>query len=262
LHRHPSDVAVGVGASLNFPWSKATRVVVSIALFSYMTLVILGPLSNPIASEHLTAPLGRWVAPIHHALFLGHGYRFFGPDPGPSHSLLFKVTGQNGEVVEGRIPERQRHWPRLLYHRWFMLSESTFEELAFTPDEESHRRNLADLDKQIDESRKRGELASLEKLKMERRRQQISYPLTRQRIDQLLMAISRHLLDRYDGQSVELSVQERLIALPEDVRSGVQLADPRYLTQPQKIASYTRDELSASAAGDAADGTRRSASGN
>jgi len=224
-------------------WSKPSRVVVSILLSGYLFLVILGPLSNPIASEHLTGPLGRLVAPLHHAIFLGHGYRFFAPEPGPSHLLLFRIVSSDGEIVEGKFPDRGQHWPRLLYHRWFMLSESIFEEHAFTPDEETHRKNLAELDMRIEEFRKRGELVSLEKAKMERQRQQIAYPQTRQRIDQLLIAISRHLLDRYDGQSVELLVQERLIPLPEDVRSGVPLTDSRYLSPPQRIASYSRDEL-------------------
>ena len=58
-------------------------------------------------------------------LYLNHGYEFFAPDPSGTHVIDFQVTQPNGEVVEGRLPSHELHWPRLLYHRHMMLAEQT-----------------------------------------------------------------------------------------------------------------------------------------
>ena len=124
-----------------YRWSRGLRGAVSTMLVLYLAVVVLGPLSNPIASADLTGPLGRYVAPVHQALFLGHGYRFFGPDPGPGHLLVYKIKTRDGREIEGKFPDRNRHRPRLLYHRWFMLSETIFEEHALMPDKSSHHQS-------------------------------------------------------------------------------------------------------------------------
>ena len=97
------------------------RAVLSVLLAAYLMVVLLGPLANPIGSSNLTIPMSRLVAPVHQALFLGHGYRFFGPDPGPSHILEYRIESADGEEINDKFPDRDQHWPRLLYHRWFML---------------------------------------------------------------------------------------------------------------------------------------------
>ena len=55
-------------------------------------------------------------------LYLNHGYQFFAPEPGESTLLAFEAERDDGTVVRGRIPDRTT-WPRLLYHRHFMLTE-------------------------------------------------------------------------------------------------------------------------------------------
>lgn len=54
--------------------------------------------------------------------YLNHGYAFFAPDPGPSHLLRVRVSGEGEEAAE-TFPDLSRQWPRLLYHRHFMLTE-------------------------------------------------------------------------------------------------------------------------------------------
>ena len=56
-------------------------------------------------------------------LGLANGYRFFAPEPGPSHLIRYEVTLPDGTRKEGFFPDRAHHQPRLLYHRYFMLSE-------------------------------------------------------------------------------------------------------------------------------------------
>jgi hypothetical protein len=67
--------------------------------------------------------------------YLHHGYFFFAPNPGPSHLISARVGSskpplQSEEIL---IPDKKRQWPRLYYHRHFMLSE--FLHNLFTPPE-------------------------------------------------------------------------------------------------------------------------------
>jgi hypothetical protein len=57
------------------------------------------------------------------AVYLGHGYRFFAPNPGPGHSLRWTMTMADGSTRGGWIPDEDADRPRLLYHRRFMVSE-------------------------------------------------------------------------------------------------------------------------------------------
>jgi len=83
---------------------------------------------------------------------LANGYRFFAPEPGPSHLVRYEVTLPDGSQEQGLFPDRRQHKPRLLYHRYFMLSEfiNTLEN-PNVPNEraqayaKSYARHLADL---------------------------------------------------------------------------------------------------------------------
>ncbi|MBC8352414.1 MAG: hypothetical protein H8E66_10530 [Planctomycetes bacterium] len=56
--------------------------------------------------------------------FLNHGYAFFAPNPGPSHLIRARIEFEDGrEPIEETFPDLDEQWPRLLYHRHFMLSE-------------------------------------------------------------------------------------------------------------------------------------------
>jgi hypothetical protein len=67
--------------------------------------------------------------------YLSHGYSFFAPNPGPSHLLECELKDSRWRV----FPDRKNDRPRLLYHRFFMLSE--FYQTQFAP------ATLADQDK-------------------------------------------------------------------------------------------------------------------
>lgn len=201
-------------------------------------LVFMGPVTNPISTEELTGPLGRWLAPVHQVLYLSHGYRFFAPDPGPSHLLVYRLHYPDGRVLERRLPDPQRHWPRLLYHRWFMLSETIFAEHAAQPDRASFERLQTELRAQIDRYRTAGQPQLAQRLEIAHRRQALAFERADRRIEGLVEALAKSLLADSQAQRIELFCQERVIPLPGDVLLGRRLDDPQGLLPPAKIGEY------------------------
>ena len=101
------------------------------------------PLVVPPSSE-LLWNVSRLFRPYLQALYLNHGFHYFAPEPGQSRLVAFTAERASGKTIHGIMPHR-RIWPRLLYHRHFMLTES----LSYIPDElreqwyESYARCLA-----------------------------------------------------------------------------------------------------------------------
>ena len=224
------------------PWLRRFA---SIVIVAFLAIVILGPLSNPIASRHLTAPLAAWVSPIHRALFLGHGYRFFAPNPGPSHLVQYKITRADGTQLESVFPNRETIKPRLLYHRWFMLSETVYSEHAQTPNRrEFERLNLSRL-QQVRALNKGGRLVLAKSLEATRQREEEAYQRTLKRIDVLVRDIARFLLDREGGEEIELTVVTRTLPFPAEVRQGADLDDKRFLQYETNsvIGRFSKDDF-------------------
>jgi hypothetical protein len=97
--------------------------VVSILVILHVAAVFIGPWAMPPQNSQLSAKVGRVFQPYLDVLALGNGYRFFAPEPGPSHLVRYEVTLDDGTLRQGAFPDRTVHKPRLLYHRYFMLSE-------------------------------------------------------------------------------------------------------------------------------------------
>lgn len=96
-------------------------------LIGHLLAVVLPPLSfqtrGPIGQSPSIATI---IAPLEgysQFLYIDRGYAFFAPEPGPSHLVQVAVTESDGHVAEMMIPNLEVHWPRLLYHRHFMLTE-------------------------------------------------------------------------------------------------------------------------------------------
>jgi hypothetical protein len=190
------------------------RTLLTLVLIAYLAVLLLGPLTVPVGSAHLTNPMARVAAPIHRALFQGHGYRFFAPQPGPGHFVECRFQMSDGPEQTIRFPDRERHWPRLLYHRWFMLAETVFTELDGTPDSKSFRDAQQTLQREI---------------------------------DQLVRRVALAVLTEVPGATaVELVLYERSIPLPGDVADGVKLDDARYLSDPLPIGTFSREQLQVS----------------
>jgi hypothetical protein len=105
------------------PWSAAARFLASLAILVYLAAVTLPPLAGPPPASELARRLMQPLRPLVGALSLGHGYRFFAPDPGPGHTIRWTLQMADGSERSGSIPDRDTDWPRLLYHRRFMVAE-------------------------------------------------------------------------------------------------------------------------------------------
>lgn len=103
-------------------WSVGRRRAVSAVLVLHLTALVIAPLAVPPTSP-LFLTVRTWVRPYVEAAFLDHGYKFFAPEPGPSHLIRYVVTRSDGTRSEGMFPSPTEHRPRLFYHRHFMLSE-------------------------------------------------------------------------------------------------------------------------------------------
>jgi len=104
-------------------WSAAGRACASVGILAYLAAVVVPPLAGPAPASDLANRLLQPLRPLVGALYLGHGYRFFAPNPGPGHTIRWTMTMPDGSTTSGRIPDEARDRPRLLYHRRFMVSE-------------------------------------------------------------------------------------------------------------------------------------------
>ncbi len=107
--------------------SAPVRVVVSVLLVWHLFAVFVAPLSVPPTSWLVMTiaqePPVQWYLD---ALYINHGYQFFAPDPGAGRLVRWEVLDGQGRVIEqqrGEFPNKKEHWPRLWYHRYFMLAD-------------------------------------------------------------------------------------------------------------------------------------------
>jgi len=139
----PASATVTPGSAQPFPaqatlaelfpagslWSKPwLRRVVSLLLALHLLGIFLAPLASrpePTSVSALCESLMRWYQPYLDTAYLNHGYGFFSPDPGSSLLIRYEVELPDGGLQQGVLPDRNEHWPRLLYHRHFMLSSQS-----------------------------------------------------------------------------------------------------------------------------------------
>lgn len=189
------------------PWSAPRRAVVSFLVAIHVLAVYLGPLAVPPSSEVSAA--GRAVLrPYIDAAYLNHGYRFFN-EPGPSHRMRYRLEFADGRAASiGYFPDKHEHWPRLRYHRHFMLTEFHSGE-GFPAD--------APPDAQP------GTPAHQEWLKLRETAGKLG--------DSYLESYAQHLLTESGAQRLMLWGVERALPSMEDVRAGIPVTDARYLRE-------------------------------
>lgn len=105
--------------------------IASALIVFHLLAVALPPLAFQTINLDGPSPLvGTLIRPFQgygQFLYIDRGYAFFAPDPGPSHLIQAAVTQPDGSLVETMYPDREDQWPRLLYHRHFMLAEYLHE---------------------------------------------------------------------------------------------------------------------------------------
>jgi hypothetical protein len=181
-----------------------------------LAAVVAAPWAKPLPSSGLAQEVSSWLRPYQVVAYLNHGYRFFAPNPGPSHIVRYEMEMPDGRQLEGRIPDPDGHWPRVIYHRHFMMTEALFN--AYT---------------QIDPSPVPQYLSGELKREWQERNR-----AARQLVDLLAGAMARELLRQEGGERVRLYVQVHEIPHPDDVRAGMTLDDPRFYVDVTELGPY------------------------
>lgn len=107
--------------------SRRVRFGLSVLIIGHLWAVFGRPMEFATQGPFGTSPsASMFYAPVRgysQFAYLDHGYAFFAPDPGPSHFIQAAITDEQSERVELKFPDLDQQWPRLLYHRHFMLAE-------------------------------------------------------------------------------------------------------------------------------------------
>lgn len=198
-------------------WSIGFRQMVSGLLLIHVVALFVGPCASPPPSSLWAQRAEALYEPYLHATFLkDHGYRFFAPNPGPSHLVRYELLDADDQKIgEGRFPDLNQHWPRLLYHRHFMISESLYNIARIPPG------------------------APREDAPLEIRTSHATAVALR---DSYLDSISRYLARQNpEAAKIRIIMVEHAIPLPEDVVAGRPLSDEG-LYQEVVLGVYTVQE--------------------
>jgi hypothetical protein len=103
--------------------SWKVRLLVSALVAFHISAVFMGPFAMPPQTSELATSVATVYRPYVDVFSLANGYRFFAPEPGPSHLVRYELTFDDGHSEGGSFPDREVNKPRLLYHRYFMMSE-------------------------------------------------------------------------------------------------------------------------------------------
>jgi hypothetical protein len=189
-------------------WSLRTRVLVSALLLFQVSAVLYGPLSFPqtVTTDHL-----RWLfRPYTGMTYQGNSYKFFSPDPGPSHLIRYELVDDKGEKRSGIFPnlDDSEEWPRLLYHRHFMLTEHLNMVGITAPD--------------ANETAPPPEWTQAKLTPPEQR---------------IATSYADHLLHKYHGASVTLWLVRHAIPTPDQAIKGMKLTD-RSLYRERRLGNF------------------------
>jgi hypothetical protein len=198
-HAHQKGTLRRSAAAADLAWSPSLRGAVSVLLGLHLAAVFVAPWSSPPPSSDLAQVCARWFAPYLNLFFLNHGYRFFAPNPGPSHLVRYELELPDGTTKEGRFPDADSHWPRLLYHRHFMISETVFnitEPFARPPEE--------------------GFVSTAQRRAFEREKENAQI---------LVRSLARYLIRQHGARRARLFIQVHLIPAPRELAEAVDLGD-------------------------------------
>lgn len=200
-------------------WSKRRWILSGLIVFQLLA-ICAGPFQFFTRSSRGTSPLAdlvRWpVEPYIEFAFLDHGYSFFAPQPGPSHLIDCSFLDSNGKLSAVRYPDRRAQWPRLLYHRHFMLTEN-LQQLWVEP-----------VDPLLLETRE-SNLGEAEVLS--------GWMEARQLYEQIRDSMAAHVADKFEADEVKIDrVEHRLPTDEEVLRKRMRLnAREFYITLPDSV---------------------------
>lgn len=105
-------------------WKCVVSVIVTVHVLAVFAFPFEFATSTTGRPSAVARSMTRVLDPYIDIMNLRNGYAFFAPEPGPSHLVRYRIEFDDGRPpLEQTFPDRDRHWPRLFYHRHFMLSE-------------------------------------------------------------------------------------------------------------------------------------------
>lgn len=194
--------------------SPAARVAISVLLVLHLLAVFIAPFSFASRVGSASSPFadGLMVVfrPYADALFLNHGYFFFAPNPGETHLVRYRLEfDDNREPVEGTFPNLQEQWPRLLYHRHFMMSESLHS--SFVPAQPPPEPSPPAAEAAPEEQRR------YQQLKVDYAEQLRYWRHRREQYESLRDSLATHLKTAHQAQRVTLTRVEHRNLFPNEV---------------------------------------------
>ena len=195
-------------------FSPLGKALVSGLLILHLMAVFTAPFSFASRVGNASSPFADGLMsvfrPYIDAMFLNHGYFFFAPNPGETHLVRYRVQFADGrEPVVGTFPDLKQHWPRLLYHRHFMMAEALHSSYAppQPPPEPSPPPANASREEQ-----QRHQLATTEYS------QQLQYwQHRREQYEALRDSLAAHLKAKYDASQVTLTRIEHRNLFPNEI---------------------------------------------
>jgi hypothetical protein len=217
-------------------WAK---LIISVLVTLHVAAVVAPPLAFICSSRGgespIAGPLARFVQPYCQAMYLSHGYAFFAPDPGPNHLVDYKVEFEGGKPpVTGRFPNLQEERPRLLYHRYFMLSEALNNR--YTPPEFAPEPSPPPLTASAVE-RDRYQV-----LKKAYETDRGVWQHSRKQYEAMRVSIENHLKQEFGGDKVQITRIEHRPADPDEISIEHRTLDAKdtYREMSEKPPTTTR----------------------
>lgn len=210
----PSDSSVAASAAT---WSRGWRRFVTVLLIWHLVAIVHTPLTLGGGFANLLGPW-QWVRDYATLLYLDHGYRFFAPEPGPTHTV--KLVLGDGELQQTiRLPDRASTWPRLLYHRWFMLGESLSNAVdGAVAGAAPFREAQAELEREIATARAQALITEVQELTALRDDNAREYQFHQQALRILVEGLRRLAATRYQAPQARIISCRQIIASPLQVR--------------------------------------------
>lgn len=164
-------------------WPVWVRCLVTLAIIWHVGALLAAPLSLPpsVIGTALREKVFRHYSQL---MFLDHANKFFAPDPGFSHLLRYQVELADGTTKTGTLPNLTEQFPRLLYHRYFMLTEriGNVDPAPMDPEWSQHPPNQWESD--------------------------------------LARSYANHLINEFNARRVTLTLVQHMLYRPDQVRDG------------------------------------------
>ena len=224
--RIPSDLAPTASVpAVDLPLgglSSRARLVVSLLVLLHLTAVFWAPFTfasrvGADSSSPFADGLMPYLRPYIAMMYLDHGYFFFAPNPGPSFLVKYKVEYPDGQpATEGVFPDLSEQRPRLLYHRYFMIS--TALNNSFAPAQPPPEPSPPPINASTTSAEQRNHQRRLEAYG----REKAFWAHRRKQYEALHASIVRHLEHQHPGGTVTITRLEHRPAAPSEVSDDKQ----------------------------------------